>query len=508
MVLAKTSYTLPRLPALFYWGCGAMAMFVMELLNGATVEFSLLAGLFTFATGLAIQACGGLATVFGLCTFIFATQHIFFSQIAKFVVHQQPELRLQVPFTTMGVYVVGMLGFAAGATLHRYARFNRGRPIFPPLNDANALRNLALVALGFALFRAVIVRMYGSDDASGGVAVGGFVGPIRQMVFFETLAVAAGTGAVVLKSNRTRSLGLLNLLPIALPVITGFLGANRTGFGAAGLTYLIAAPAFGFRYKIQHLFGFLAALYVMQFILSPYSLAARTIVRTPDLGKNISASLYLLGDVIANPGKYDETGNVAEARVPPEFKQMRYYGFANNSMDRFSMIKNADAIVAATVYRGTLGMRTIMPGFEMVPPSFLYDDKPVFGTSNFLAHRTKGLVNENDFVTGITIGLFADSYSSFEWIGVFIIPMLLMYTHSLLYGLCFSLTFKNNIYAVGILSGLVNAFSEGTISTHIVMALQGSVLTFIGLWFLTFVIRLTDATHVRAKRNRAVVADA
>jgi len=491
-----------RLPPLVWWAIGGCVAVVLQLANGATLEFSALTGLFAFLTGLTVEACGGLKTLFGLCTLMFAVQHVLYSQLAKFVLQQPPEQRLQVPITTMAVYCVGMASFASGAYLSRYFRIARGASIFPALTDPSFLKNFAIGATIFAALRSGIVTIFNYDTSTSGLNTAGLVGPLRVLMFLDGLAVASGTAATIVLSGGRKSIGWLNVLPIAVPVLAGFLGAYRNGVGTAALAYLIAAWAYGYRFKVANFITLGACAYVFFFILSPYSIAARSQARTPDFYKNLQRQIYILGDVITNPGKYHEDTATAEDKVPTVMKLARYYPFPNKNLERFSMIRNADAIIAATVFRGTMEWRTIIPGFEMLPPSFLYDDKPVLGTANLLAHRAPGLVTNDDIVTQITIGEFADSFSSFGWLGIAVIPALVMLLYQMLYGFVVKLNLKNNCIAISLVPTFAVAFSEGTLSVQIITIVQGAIVAAAGIAVPYFTIRLLDATHITRRRMR------
>lgn len=506
MVLNPTREVVKKLPPLAYWAIGALLFMVMELGNSASLQFASLAGLFVLLVGVAVQSVGGIKNLLGLCILFFAIENVLLSQVVKFLLRQPPEARLEVPLTTMEVYCVGVASMAVGGFLSRYLRLFGGRTIFPTLTDPQFLRRFAIAATTFAAFRSGIVSFYNFDQTFSGLTTGGFVGPLRQLAGLDSLAVASGTAAIITSSQGRRSVGTLNIIPILIPTIAGFLGTYRAGITGAVLGYAIACWAYGFRFKVQHYVGMAAFIYVLTFIITPYSLAARKVAKTSDFFKNVQKSWDVLQDVIASPGKYSEEDTNNLARVPEEMRRARYYPFESNILERFAMIRNADAIISATVYRGTMGWRTITPGFEMLPPSFLYEDKPTLGTANLLAHRSKGLVNKDDMVTQITIGSFADSFSSFYWVGAMIIPGLILMLYRLIYGVILKLDLTHNVFAIALVPTFSVAFSEGTIQVHIVYLFQTSIITTIGFAIPYLVTRLLDATHLSRRRRRAIAA--
>jgi hypothetical protein len=87
---------------------------------------------------------------------------------------------------------------------------------------------------------------------------------------------------------------------------------------------------------------------------------------------------------------------------------------------RFAMVGEADALISATERQKSFtGWQTLTWGFKLALPSFLYPDKPVWGTGNYLAQITGG-VGSRDTTTQVSYGVMANFYNAFSYPGVLI----------------------------------------------------------------------------------------
>jgi hypothetical protein len=87
---------------------------------------------------------------------------------------------------------------------------------------------------------------------------------------------------------------------------------------------------------------------------------------------------------------------------------------------RLAMVGQADRLVAATIdQKSRTGWYAVEQGFELAAPSFIYPDKPIFGTGNYLGHIT-GEVGPRDTTTQVSYGVMATFFNAFSYSGVFL----------------------------------------------------------------------------------------
>ena len=264
----------------------------------------------------------------------------------------------------------------------------------------------------------IVKHTLGVDTDTGKVNLGGVAGILNAIPGVIALAVASGTAYEILSSNRRKSLGLANGVIIVTTLLLGIVTAGREQMITAVFIYFLTCVAFKFKFRLSHYALILSAGYVAQFILFPYALYARNIVRTPRFEENVRLASDLMLDVITNPVKYQET---FERQSQGYHARFQYYSVPIPTLERFSLLPINAGIIDATLREGITGIETLEVGFEMAVPRFLLPEKTASDNSNLLAHREPGLVGKYDFTTGITIGPVGDAFSTAGWPGTFIL---------------------------------------------------------------------------------------
>jgi len=85
---------------------------------------------------------------------------------------------------------------------------------------------------------------------------------------------------------------------------------------------------------------------------------------------------------------------------------------------RLAMVGEADRLISATERQQAFtGWETIVWGFKLVTPSFLFHDKPIWEAGNYLAHIA-GQVGSTDNTTQVSYGVMANFFNAFSFIGV------------------------------------------------------------------------------------------
>ena len=487
-----------------YWIMAILTLLTLQLCCGTYPLFAVLMALFCLLTYAAVMAAGGLMSLAGVAVFFLAAQNVLISQVAKIVFWQPADSHLLQPLVTMGVYDAGMFGIYMAAVLFRRSRLSRRAPLFSPETDPTRLMWIAYISTALYLFQAVFTRAASVDAETGAQNTGGLIGLLKAIQFLFPLAVASGTAYTILSSRGRRSIGLVNLIPMITVLVLGVLGANREVLPDVAVIYYLTCYAFRFRFRPVHLGVLLGGAYVAQFIFFPYALYARNITRTPDMQKNIQVAASTLLDVIADPVKYQQLEY--ESKVKTTWKFF-YYGKGYPTLDRFSQISVADAVINAALREPNSEMDTITTGFYWVPPSFMLPEKPTASPNAIIAHRVPGMVNKKDHTTGISMGFFCDAFGSFSWPGAFCIPFLIMFTLLCTYGLVLRFHLWQNIYALSLVVTLPHSFSESGIASQIPSTLQGPVVLLVVVYFILFLVSYAMRVQVRierAKRDHSV----
>ena len=487
----------------FYWSLSIMLLLTLQLCCGTEPAFAALVALFCLLTYGAVVAVGGLMSLIGATVFCLAAQNVLVSQVAKVLFWQPADSHLLQPLTTMGVYDAGMFGIYLAVVLFKRTRLARRPPLFAPETDPTRLMWIAYISTALFLFQALFTRATAVNAETGAQTTGGLFGLLQAIVFLFPLAVASGTAYTISSSQGRRSIGPVNLVPLVVVVVLGIIGANREALPDAVGIYFLTCYAFRFRFRPIHLGVILVGAYVAQFIFFPYALYARSIVRTPDVQKNIQIAVGALIDVISDPVKYQQLAYESKKKTPWKFY---YYGKPYPTLDRFSQINVADAVIDVATRQCDSEMDTITPGFLTVPPRFLLPDKPIGSPNTVIAHRVPGMLNKKDHGTGISMGFFCDSFASFSWLGAFCIPFLIMFSLLWAYSLVISLRLWQNIYALCFILMMPHAFSEATIAAQIPLILQTPLVFAAVVYFILFLVSFAMRAQVRiqeAKQRQA-----
>jgi hypothetical protein len=217
-------------------------------------------------------------------------------------------------------------------------------------------------------------------------------------------------------------------------------------------------------------------------VLAPFTQAARGLARMGTFVDNISTIINSLDEIDIGRLKEDvEAYNETKS-------DFQYYNSSMGLLDRFSLIVQVDRLILSTITNGPLEWTTIVHGFKMLPPRFLYSEKPVYNSANILGHRISAIGAEDDS-TQISFGLIAEAYISFEWIGVILIPFVLTLIFFTVYK---KITggVRRNIWSIFLFGYFQHIFVETTIASmmiflvHFPLLLSGYYFLFKGLSFL------------------------
>lgn len=456
--------------------CFLVLLFTGQVATGTRPDFALLVSTFIIVGAWSIKILGGPFTLPGASVSVLMLQHVVISQVAKVFMNQSASDPLLNPMETMKVYNLAILAICAASYAFRAIRVDKIRPLFGFVTDVSTLRIMTAILSVFAIFRFVMLQKFGVYEG-GGVYVGGFVGPLRQLGFVTLLAIACGTAYMILKSDGKRCLGGWNTITIVATTLFGILGAGRQEAASSVVTFVLTLIAFKFKFKAQH-FGFaiLIALVFLR-IIFPYSLYARGEggVREGTLEKRIQKASEILVDVALDPGKYKKKETTIDPHQSWYVQRMYYYGRPISTLDRYSVIISTDNIVHAVLQRGPAGWKNATAGFGMLLPRFLNPEKEALGSSNTLAHYGDGLVGDTDFMTQITLGMIPEGFYSAAWIGVPIALFVVSFLYFSVYRMLYYKTMFNNVFVLSQIFTITWSFSESTLQGQTLNILQTPV---------------------------------
>ena len=268
----------------------------------------------------------------------------------------------------------------------------------------------------------------------------------------------------------------------------------------AGLMYVITCIAFKFRFRPVHYIAITGVVCLMQFILFPFALYARSFVRTPRLDENIRRATSILMDVISDPGKYQQLSDPTK-RGGVNFY---YYGTSKATLDRLSLLIIADRVINTTIQQDSYtGMATITPGFVLsIPRMFNPDKSPSSNISNQIGHRVPGMMGKKDRITGIALGFICDSFVSYGWLGVFVITFLISLAFFAAYRFVINDRIWFNVFALSLAFYLPFLYPGWLTSSMIIVVLQGVPVYVLIMSSIMVMINLATRTERRIRWTR------
>ena len=484
-----------------YWLAAAVVLFAFQLLSGTMPLFALLVFVFGVLSYFAVRFAGGLRSLMGLCVFILAVQNVLFAQVAKVFFWQPADTPLMWPMETIGIYCLTMAGIALAGALSIKLGFQRRKPWFLPEVNTQRLKWMAIICTFLSVGQ--MVGAYGVSQETGQASSGGFHGFLANLSYMPPLAVASGTAYYILSSNGRRSFGPINAFAMVITSGVGLVLALRHTTIEAFVIYFVTCWAFRFRFRPIHYAVLIGGWYIATFILFPYALYARDFVRSRNMEANIGKAANMLGEIITNPAKFQ-----AKARAKGPRYRFLYYEGNRPTLERFSVIVIADAIVDATLRSGTTEFDSLTPALVMVVPRILIPDKPNYATS--LARREPGVAAKHDNTTGVTTGFACDAFSCFGWPGAFFLPFVFSFFLFSIYRIVIDTNLWFNVFAIAWLSQLTYGYSEASLSILLITICLGPIvysLVVLGINWLVD-LALLNQRRREATRRRAMVGPA
>lgn len=460
------------------WIFGA-ALFIMQLLTGTSLDFALLVLAFVIFTAAAVNGAGGPLTVSGFAIAMVGLKIVIISQWAKVFFGQPGDSYLDVPVLTIGVLTAGMIsiwlaGLTVGPLMGR-------KKILKPMERSDLLLGLSVVVYALGLSSYLYVMFHGFDQMSGDVSVGGFVGLLRQLGFIYPVATIGAIAYTIIASGHKRSIGLWAAIPLATQFIFGILSTSKQMMFEPFLLYLLTCLAFDYKFKAKHLVLSSLIFIIMVTVLFPFAQLGRTFTRDNDPRQNLMLTNIFIKDIFLNQENLEEVETFIEDAA---YKKQRflYYGRDMGLLDRMSLIEQNDELVRAVGEQGFSGWHTVSHGFKMLPPRLLYPDKPVYNTANYFGRKIETLSDE-DYTTQISMGIIAEAYDAFGWLGVIVIPYLAMAAFILLFN-TLSGNLERNIWTVFLIGIFQHNLVEATVSSITLYIFQFPILLLVTYFVL------------------------
>ena len=474
----------------------AATLFALQLASGTGAGFAMTIFAFIMLSGFAFNLTGGLSTVTGTGMTMLACKIVVVSQIAKIFFWQPADSHLEIPQTTALVLLVGLASMIVGIVAGGDLRRPRGW-ITPVVNPRDLLIGAIVCGLLTTACAALVV-FSGVDAGSGELRTGGLVGLGRQFSIASPISIIFATAYEVTRTNGRRSFSPLVAATMLVSIVFGIAMGTKQGIFETVLFYALTCIAFEFRFRRIHLIILGICAVVGMVLVWPIMQAMKSL----DIAKSatVSDKIEIATDVVANMATvsdFTETRDGLEELMTDE--RFEYYGQPMGWLERLSLIEQDDELVLSAVESGETGSQTITHAFEALVPSFINPDKPIHNTAGFLGRRI-GEISDDDEDTQISFGIIAESFLAYSWLGVLIIPAVLLFgfvnTTGRLTG-----PFTRNVWSVYLIGKIQHSFVENTVSSFIQDMIVGSVILFLLSMLIRAVTTLPSGAYWNTQRG-------
>jgi len=394
-------------------GIIAVIYLFAQLAVGSDLTVALLFAGGVFAGVASIIIGGGIRSMMGLLNFSLVLKYPLLSLAIKVILLQPSDTGLAAPLITPLVLCLSFVGIFAG-TLGVRIFLGKKMPLCMPVTDPNVLLRLYWLTFVVAFVGFLLSLTSMGQDVGGEFRVGGLLGFARYVLFLRDFLVAVGLFYAHYSHSRRFLTHPLVVLAFGLAVVasigTGSKGALMNPILYTGLTAFILK---GGRYIPFYVIGILG-WFVLNQLIFPAINYTRTdlFVRPAEAGSSGDAGLYLavFKEMLLDPNFRAE----AKYAATSHYQENKYFNSEElGALARFALVGNADNLIAPTYVRSDyLGWETILWGIRMLPPRFLYKNKPTYDSSLLLSINSD-MASSGSSGTPMAFGFFACSFNAF-----------------------------------------------------------------------------------------------
>jgi hypothetical protein len=389
-------------------------LFVLTLPLADDYELSLLSYLTGLLALLAVFRFRGPATVLGFLITLFVARYYFVPLLVKTIEGRSIWHNLYSPTETLSVLACSLLAMVVAS-----AFFHEEIPVlgnFRTLSGLEHLRRVLVITSIIGIAASVQAAMREELGPAAEVATGflGAVGPLFAALLAFSLSLSIYKALV--EGKRV----MRNYEVIALLAVNAFFALVSTSRASVLIVLVaVAVPYVLGRQRVTAplVASILAGLLLFVFVLSPVMLYLRSgNLEYYSFSQRIGNFASFWADTVSNPGSITEL----RTEVSAEGHYLNYFENYYGGLERFALLAESDKLVSATVLGNQHGgWRTISWAVAMVPPRFVYPDKPLYGPGSYLGH-VAGFASPSDTTTQWVVGFPAELYYAFSYRGVFL----------------------------------------------------------------------------------------
>lgn len=413
-----------RIP-LFYICWFAVALCIVQLLEGTTPEFSLLTFSFILIAAIAFNVAGGFSYPSGAYIFFYAVLAVIVGLTYKAYLGEPADSNLATPITTMLVYVAGMGGMLVSAYLKSLvlpAKSLLGETANKIDLDAASI-GCMIVGAGIVIASALTVKIGANADETYANNSGTVLSALGQVNQFLPLGIILGVTYQIRKSGGSRFLGTAVVVATVFSsLIFGIVNTSKQGLFQPIACVMIAAAALRYRFSPGQVATFAVGMAFAFYYLVPYIQVGKAVVGADTFAGSVENAYALLTDASAVRAQTQESE--LDFQEIDDYS-IHYYNSAQGLFDRLQMISIDDALIDVTEQGHVFGLSPLLFDVYNLVPHFIWPGKPLIALGNVYSHEI-GLAHystagEEDTTTGISFSPTSDAFHMARWTGVLVV---------------------------------------------------------------------------------------
>ena len=415
----------PTRISLFH-SCGfAIVLSIVQLLEGSSPEFCLLTFAFILIATIAFNVAGGFAYPSGSYIFFYAVLAVIVGVTYKAYLGEPADSNLEVPITTMLVYVAGISGMLISAYFKKLLL-----PARSLLGDtANRIdldaASIGCMIVGAAIFIAGALTFHPGSTAEEAHAnnSGTVLSALGQVNQFLPLGIILGVTYQIRKSGGRRFLGAAVVIATIFScIVFGIISTSKQGLFQPIACVFIAAAAMRYRFSTGQVVTMAVGLAFTFYYLVPYIQVGKSVVGAETFAATAENAYALITNIGA---VRMETQESEQSLQDTDDYTVHYYNGAQGIFDRLQMLSIDDALIAVTEQGQVFGLTPLLYDVFNLVPHFIWPGKPLIALGNVYSHEI-GLAHystagDEDTTTGISFSPTADAFHMARWTGVLLV---------------------------------------------------------------------------------------
>ncbi len=461
----------------------AVALFLIQWLEGTALYFSAGCVAFILISALAFNSGGGLTRAAGAYVFFYSTLVVIVGVCYKAYLAEPAHTNLVVPRTDMEVYIGGITAMYAAVIVSR--RFAPKSGLLQNLLPEESMYRASIGCIVFGISGSSIIELLGP----GAGAISSAFSQLNQLI---PLGIIIGVMYEIRRSGGSRCVNTPILVGVGYYfAIYGLLNFSKQGMLLPLFCVLLPVCALRYRISAAQIVSGLVGTFIIFHYLVPYAQYGRGFRED---GQTFNQKVTIATRLLEHP---EETRKAFDEYPGSP----AYYNAPEGFWDRLQFISVDDGLNVVTDQGKEFGLLPVIMTFENMIPHFLWPDKPGRNFSAAYTHEITGIPEEELEGIGISYSPTAEAFHMAKWVGIFVIAPLVWFLLFIVFDALFG-DLRATPWGLLAMAMISHTAPEGSLTGSITLLTIGAeILTFCAL-FASFIAPLFGDALLGAKRLR------